>query len=859
MATRTSVGSGLWSAVGTWDTGVPLNNDVVVIASGHVVTFDVDQSGFADGIDGLTIDGTLYVTRTAGVYYLKIKAAKTITAATSGVFDCGTVGDQMPFNVKFSLFILTGGSVSNKITFYVYGQNPTYKQARLTAGVVAGATVLPIDTDLTGDIWAAGDTIGIDTASVLGASRCEDKLIAAGGITSNSITLTAGLSYKKDAGDYVTLMTRHLFMSCAPNGWAFSGPTSVIHGAWFTVIAGGYLVNSSAFITGDCVYSGGSYGFFIATWARITTGIWRNIGNLFHICTGASLEGGYVGNCNPVFNGGAGHSMSGGVIYGCVNVFSSCSSVFVTGGYVYGAWKCFNTSNIIGSGFTFGVSSYQLLTSVFTFYGVVLAGFSNANYAQLHKIFYSQYFDYQGTTGAYKAWNAGGVTTKQDTTKPVGSAYSMQTVLESATKEGFYQREITVGAGASVNITSWLRKSASMTYLPRAIIFNKATTDPFAGGVGLHTFTMTNSVDTWESDVYTYTNSTTEDITLVIRCQGMNTTGNLFSLVDVEQINVDLTSAIALINSVKARTDLIPAIPAPANEYDVRMAAIQDDLDNPNQYKADVSGLALANEYDADVTTIVELLYSIMGGEGWTNESLVSLMAAIVSGSINETAIRAALGLNSANLDTQLSNIQTDLDDPDQYKADLSGIDLSAIETALNEIKGSGWTDETLAALAALIKMVKSKTDMMNFSSITPVVTGAVGGSIYLHRGDTFDTADITGLGDLSDYVSIDIVVKRSNKLSDDKAILHFRKNANGQADGLMRVNAEPYATRTDGYIDILDIATGHIKPILKAEVTDDLIPNEYVFDVQVIRVNRVKTEASGPWIITGDIARMIT
>ena len=47
-----------------------------------------------------------------------------------------------------------------------------------------------------------------------------------------------------------------------------------------------------------------------------------------------------------------------------------------------------------------------------------------------------------------------------------------------------------------------------------------------------------------------------------------------------------------LIDAIKAKTDNLPAIPAPANEYDTELAAIQADLNNPNQYKADVSNLA---------------------------------------------------------------------------------------------------------------------------------------------------------------------------------------------------------------------------------------------------------------------------
>ena len=158
----------------------------------------------------------------------------------------------------------------------------------------------------------------------------------------------------------------------------------------------------------------------------------------------------------------------------------------------------------------------------------------------------------------------GGVTTKQTTVKPTGYDYSMQTVLENATKEGYFQKQVLVGAGASVEMTLFLRKNASMTYLPRIIIFNKSVTDPLAGGTAIHTFTMTDSIDTWETETYTYTNTTSEDITLGIRCQGKNATGSVYSLVNVDVINVDLTSALAkldtidtVVDSIKAKTDVL--------------------------------------------------------------------------------------------------------------------------------------------------------------------------------------------------------------------------------------------------------------------------------------------------------------
>lgn len=65
-------------------------------------------------------------------------------------------------------------------------------------------------------------------------------------------------------------------------------------------------------------------------------------------------------------------------------------------------------------------------------------------------------------------------------------------------------------------------------------------------------------------------------------------------------------------DAVKSKTDNIPASPATAGEYTAALATIQSDLDNPGQYKADVSGLAtsqqivnLNNLSSADVAAIL--------------------------------------------------------------------------------------------------------------------------------------------------------------------------------------------------------------------------------------------------------------
>lgn len=69
VITSNGTGGGAWNTETTWTGGVkPANGDSVVIAAGDTVTFDADH--LTDGIDltGLTINGTLQASTTAGVY-----------------------------------------------------------------------------------------------------------------------------------------------------------------------------------------------------------------------------------------------------------------------------------------------------------------------------------------------------------------------------------------------------------------------------------------------------------------------------------------------------------------------------------------------------------------------------------------------------------------------------------------------------------------------------------------------------------------------------------------------------------------------------------------------------------------------
>lgn len=136
------------------------------------------------------------------------------------------------------------------------------------------------------------------------------------------------------------------------------------------------------------------------------------------------------------------------------------------------------------------------------------------------------------------------------------------------------------------------------------------------------------------------------------------------AVVDVEVGNIEgkldsgvhgLAALKALIDAIKAITDALPDAGA--------LTTIQADLDNPDQYKA-------------DLTTLETRL----------------------------SAIRAGY-LDQLDFDLQeaIAALQTDLDNPAQYRADVAAL---ALEATLTAIKGVGWTTETLKAIKDAIDAI---------------------------------------------------------------------------------------------------------------------------------------------------------
>jgi len=794
MATITSVGSGNWSTAGTWDSGVPVDGDDVIISAGHTVTFDADQSAFTTGVK-ITITGTLNHALTGGPYTMFIKTGASVTGA--GTWNIGTSGTPIPFAVKHTITGADGWYISGAsgLTMTVYGAEPTTKYVRLSNAKGVGDTVLEVDTDVTGDIWADGDIIRINNVNK--DVQSEERVIAAAGIAAGSITITAGLTAEKLAGSYVCLMTRNIKIvgvgtAYTCNGIA-SGKLTVGGGQWTTAnyrsfrschnmtIAGGTFygniplyANNAVTVSGG-VFSGNTYAVQLGTAMYVTGGVFSgNSGGIYAI-TGLEISGGvFVGNTNAIISC-PGSYVSGGTFYGNTNGLIGLVGFTASGGTITGNTSGLNSVSGDISSLSLSDNTQDINTSIVTAYNCLFGSATeNTGYTSVAKQAHSESFDHDQVAGAYKAWTKGGVTTKQAVTYPTGFTNSMQTVLESATSEGYWQKEISVGAGQSVNITSYLRKDSSMTYLPRVIMFLKNTTDPFAGGTGLHTFTMTDSVDTWEDDTYTYSNNTSEDTVLVIRTQGKNATGNLFSYLDIEVINVDLTSVLALLNTIDGKADTIntnvDSILADTGTDGVKIADTQGaitwgqqkiianvagegalDIRNSHatgtglfnsgyvaQYNDGVSA-GVVNEggfvgvvnngeanvigFDSAIATASELqtVDDIVDAIKAQTDKIPATPASAGEYTTNIGAIKAktdnlpASPASAGEYTSALTAIQNDLDNPSQYKADVSGLATSA-ELAQTEADIiAAMPDETVIpdgiAMETSVQAIKAKTD----------------------------------------------------------------------------------------------------------------------------------------------------
>lgn len=194
-------GTSPWNGGGNPASGVPASGDTVTIA-GHTITFDVDQSGFASGLAGITMNSnsTLQASTNAGNYYLKM-AGNIVGAAsaTGSQILAGSVGTPYPSNCTFTIYWNGNYHIDalNGITVKFYCYEPAQKYCRLVPTpnttrvnkAITGVTSYnPLTLTVPSHGYSTDDVVRITGAT--GLTEIQDTTLKINSVPdSNTITL----------------------------------------------------------------------------------------------------------------------------------------------------------------------------------------------------------------------------------------------------------------------------------------------------------------------------------------------------------------------------------------------------------------------------------------------------------------------------------------------------------------------------------------------------------------------------------------------------------------------------------------------------------------------------------------------
>jgi hypothetical protein len=210
MVTITSIQSGDWSSASTWDNGVPANGDAVIIASGHTVVFDVNQSGFANGLLSMAINGTLRF-KVDSITALKMNG--NITGAGSlyvGNSEQDPIQRPPSGTESRCQIIFNSSGTINVPIIRMYGWYPSREYTQLDADAALNATTIVLKEDLG---LQAGDKIAIGIGSIndkidLSETAKGVYTVSAYDSATKTVTLSSGLQTARLNNDYTCTASR---------------------------------------------------------------------------------------------------------------------------------------------------------------------------------------------------------------------------------------------------------------------------------------------------------------------------------------------------------------------------------------------------------------------------------------------------------------------------------------------------------------------------------------------------------------------------------------------------------------------------------------------------------------------------
>ena len=218
-------------------------------------------------------------------------------------------------------------------------------------------------------------------------------------------------------------------------------------------------------------------------------------------------------------------------------------------------------------------------------------------------------------------------------------------------------------------------------------------------------------------------------------------------------------------DAIKAKTDKIPNTPAEAGEYTTALTDIQTDLDNPGQYKADVSGLAKTTDLSGLAKTS-----DLSGLAEKTDIPSDYAKATDLSGLAEKTDL-SGLATSSAlsTVDGKVDNIKAKTDNLPNSPAATG--DAMTLTGAYDKAK-----DDVLTPLAAVdgkADAIKAKTDKIPnlpaeageyTSALTDIQTDLDNPSQY--KADVSGLAKTTDLSGLAEKTDIPSDYAKANDLN---------------------------------------------------------------------------------------------
>ncbi|MBP8304173.1 MAG: hypothetical protein KBE04_08620 [Phycisphaerae bacterium] len=525
-------GGGLWSAPGTWAGGVvPVDGDTVTLVAPDVVTFDADQSGFASGI-GLTISSGagLECSVSPGVYTLKCNASLTL----NGTLQAGvSASEPLPAGVTFTIdfngtYTINCGSAGH---IALHCTEPAVKVMALTAPADAGATVLQVDTDGTGDLWTQGGEVRIDDVSG-GLPDSEGGQIAEGGITAGTLTLTSGLAKAKTPGAKVFLVTRNIRIING-KGYAVTNPVGGTVAAEIRTSNG---INGPSDLTLGGTLSGCTNGINFGQ-GVVQSGVLSGCTYGLVYCAGSTNRG-TISGCSYGFYSGSGNASPGGVS-GCYYGIYYAAETAITG-EVSG---CFN--GVYGggglrlTGAALTGNTYDLRRVAGAEIAGSTLGSATENYqyqtTAVPATFYICSVDHDQVPGAFKAWTRGGVVLSDVNTVPEGYATSFRHVCESEDTPCFRQAQMTVEPGLTLRFMGRVRVADDHSaWAPRFEIIDP-TADPLADPASAPLASAAiaqpdGSFTDWQNLNVSFTNTGSIAKKVLVRCSARRAQGDVYEV-----------------------------------------------------------------------------------------------------------------------------------------------------------------------------------------------------------------------------------------------------------------------------------------------------------------------------------------